>query len=140
MKENRQSGLQIKFHFRTTFPYLCFVDKKQKHRTIIFYKSYFDGFFIKQRGKVKDKIIWTFDLIEELQRIPETYLKHIENTDGLFEIRVQQGSDIFRIFCFFDQGQLVVLANGFQKKTQKTPKKEIEMAIKIREEYENEKR
>ena len=79
-------------------------------------------------------------MIEELQRIPETYLKHIENTDGLFEIRVQQGSDIFRIFCFFDQGQLVVLANGFQKKTQKTPKKEIEMAIKIREEYENEKR
>jgi phage-related protein len=51
----------------------------------------------------------------------------------------KQGSDIFRIFCFFDQGQLVVLANGFQKKTQKTPKKEIELALKIKEEYENEK-
>ncbi len=79
-------------------------------------------------------------LIEELQRVPETYLKHLENTDGLFEIRIQQASDIFRIFCFFDQGQLVVLANGFQKKTQKTPKKEIEKALKIKEEYENEKK
>ena len=79
-------------------------------------------------------------MIEELQRVPETYLKHLESTDGLFEIRVQQGSDIFRIFCFFDQGQLIVLANGFQKKTQKTPKKEIEKAIKIKEEYESEKK
>ena len=101
-----------------------------KFRTIIFYKNYFDEFFIKQRDKVKAKIIWTFDLIEELQRVPETYLKHLENTDGLFEIRVQQGSDIFRIFCFFDQGQLVVLVNGFQKKTQKTPKKKLRRHLK----------
>lgn len=78
-------------------------------------------------------------MVEDLQRVPETYLKHIENTQGLYEVRVQSGSDIFRIFCFFDQGQLVVLANGFQKKTQKTPKKEIEMALKIKAEYENEK-
>ncbi len=116
------------------------MEKKKKQRTIIFYKSYFDDFFNEQKQKVKEKIIWTFDLIEELQRVPETYLKHLENTDGLFEIRVQQGSDIFRIFCFFDQGQLVVLANGFQKKTQKTPKKEIEKALKIKEEYESEKK
>ena len=100
--------------------------KGPRHRTIIFYKDYFEDFFVKQRVKVRDKIIWTFDLIEELQKVPETYLKHIENTEGLFEIRVQQGSDIFRIFCFFDQGQLIVLANGFQKKTQKKhPKKNL---------------
>lgn len=116
------------------------MDKRRKQRTIIFFKNYFDDFFKVQKQKVKDKIIWTFDLIEELQRIPETYLKHIENTDGLFEIRVQHGSDIFRIFCFFSQGQLVVLANGFQKKTQKTPKKEIEIALKIKAEYESEKK
>ncbi len=115
------------------------MDKKQKNRTIIFYKNYFQDFFVEQRDKVKDKIIWTFGLIEELQIVPETYLKHIENTVGLFEIRVQQGNDIFRIFCFFDQGKLVVLATGFQKKTQKTPKQEIEKAIRIKEEYENEK-
>lgn len=78
-------------------------------------------------------------MIAEIQHVPETYLKHMEGTDGLYEVRVQQGKDIFRIFCFFDQGQLVVLANGFQKKTQKTPKSEIERALKIKEEYENEK-
>ena len=112
---------------------------KQKIRTIIFYKDYFEDFFIKQRDKVKDKIIWTLELIQELERVPETHLKHIENTNGLYEIRVQQGSEIFRIFCFFDQGQLILLANGFQKKTQKTPRKEIEKAIKIKNEYESEK-
>ena len=115
------------------------MNDKKKHRTIIFYKDYFEKFFVKQRQKVRDKIIWTFDLIENLQRIPELYLKYIENTEGLYEIRVQMGSDIYRIFCFFDQGQLVVIANGFQKKSQKTPKQEIEMALKIKGEYENEK-
>lgn len=117
--------------------YLCFVKEKQTYRKIIFFKDYFQTFFEKQNKKVKAKIVWTFDLIEDLQRVPETYLKHIEDTDGLYEIRVQVGSDIFRIFCFFDKGQLVVLANGFQKKTQKTPKNEIEFALKIRKEYEN---
>ena len=112
------------------------MSKQLKYRKITFFKSYFQDFFAKQSKKVKAKIIWTFELIEDLQRVPETYLKHIENTDGLYEIRVQFGSDIFRIFCFFDKGQLVVLANGFQKKTQKTPRKEIEMALKIKEEYE----
>ena len=111
----------------------------QKRRKIIFYRDYFNKFFIKQRDKVKDKIIWTFDLIEELPRVPGIYLKHLEGTNGLYEIRVKQGSDIFRIFCFFDQGNLVVLINGFQKKAQKTPKKEIERALKIKQEYESEK-
>ena len=77
-------------------------------------------------------------MIEEIERIPESYLKHIETTDGLFEIRIKLGSDLFRIFCFFDHGKLIILANGFHKKTQKTPKKEIERAIKIKEEFENE--
>jgi len=112
----------------------------QKRRKIIFYGEYFDKFFIKQRDKVKDKIIWTFNLIEELPRVPEIYLKHLGGTDGLYEIRVKQGSDIFRIFCFFDRGNLVVLINAFQKKAQKTPKKEIEKALKLKQEYENEKK
>ncbi len=117
----------------------CIVAKIQKYRKIIFFRSYFQDFFDKQTSKVKAKIVWTFELVEDLQRVPENYLKHIENTDGLYEIRVQTGSDIFRIFCFFEQGQLIVLAQGFQKKTQKTPKKEIEMALKIKREYENSK-
>jgi len=115
------------------------MDKNQKYRKIVFFKSYFQNFFNQQSKKVKEKIVWTFDLIEDLQRVPETYFKHIEDTDGLYEIRVQLGSDIFRIFCFFDKGNLVVLANGFQKKTQKTSKKEIELALKIKAAYENEK-
>lgn len=110
----------------------------KKFRSITFYKNYFQDFFAKQNKKVKAKIIWTFDLVEDLQRVPVTYLKHIENTDGLYEMRVQLGTDIFRIFCFFDQGQVVVLVNGFQKKTQRTPKKEIELALKIKAEYESE--
>ncbi len=118
--------------------YLCIVEKGE-FRTIVFYKDYFQTFFDKQTKKVKAKIVWTFDLIEDTQRVPETYLKHIEGTNGLFEIKIQFGSDIFRIFCFFDKGQLIILANGFQKKTQKTPKKEIELAIKIKSEYEKEK-
>lgn len=101
------------------------------------YKDYFENFFVKQRPKVKDKIIWTFELIEEIDRVPEIYLKYLEG--GLFEIRVQLASDIFRIFCFFEEEKLIVLANGFQKKTRKTPKKEIEKALKIKKEYEHEK-
>ncbi len=114
--------------------------KEQNNRTIIFYKEYFQNFFVKQSDKVQDKMIWTFDLIEQLERVPETYLKYIENSEGIYEIRVQIGTDIFRIFCFFDQGRLVVLANAFQKKTQKTPRQEIKKAIKIKREYENEKK
>ncbi|MEQ9218260.1 MAG: type II toxin-antitoxin system RelE/ParE family toxin [Cyclobacteriaceae bacterium] len=108
----------------------------KKIRTVIFYKDYFESFFVKQNEKVQKKTIWTINLIEEIQNVPEMYLKHIKGTDGLYEVRVQVGSNIFRIFCFFDQGQLVVLMNGFQKKTQKTPKTEIEKALKIKKEYE----
>ena len=59
------------------------MDRKQKYRKVTFYKNYFQTFFDKQSKKVKAKIVWTFDLVENLQRVPETYLKHIENTDGL---------------------------------------------------------
>ena len=112
--------------------------KNQKFRTVITYKHYFEEFFVKQRPKVKDKIIWTLDLIEEIDRVPETYLQHMQH--GLYEVRVKLASDIFRIFCFFDEEKLIVLANGFQKKTQKTPKQEIEKALKIKKEYEDEKK
>ncbi len=112
-----------------------FVGEIVKYRTIISFKNYFEDFLSKQKTKVREKIIWTFLLIEEVRQVPETYLKHIEGTDSLYEIRVQTGSDVFRIFCFFDEGKLVVLANGFQKKTQKTSKQEITRALKIKEEY-----
>ena len=115
--------------------YICFVSEIKKYRTVITYKAYFEEFLTKQKQKVREKIFWTFLLIEEVHQIPDTYLKHLEGTNGLYEIRIQLASDIFRIFCFFDEGKLVVLANGFQKKTQKTPKQEITKALKIMEEY-----
>jgi phage-related protein len=103
-----------------------------KLRTIVLYEHYFSKFYGRQRQKVKDKIVTQ-------HHIPSDYLKHVEGTEGLYEIRVQQGSDIFRIFCFFDDDKLVVLANGFQKKTQKTPMVEIERALRIKKAYEQEK-
>lgn len=71
--------------------------------------------------------------------VPKKYFSHMEDTDGLFEIRVEVGSNIFRVFSFFNEGNLVILLNGFQKKTQKTPKNEIELAEKLKKEYFNEK-
>ena len=73
--------------------YICIVSTAKKYRTIVTYKDYFEEFLKKQRQKVKEKIIWTFLLIEEVQQIPETYLKHLEGTDGLYEIRIQLGSE-----------------------------------------------
>ena len=114
------------------------MNSNKKYRSVIFYKDYFEKFFVKQPEKVKEKIIWTFELIEEIERIPDRYLKHIESTQGLYEIRVKLGREIYRIFCFFDKGKLIITINGFQKKTRKTPKKEIELALRIKQEYSDE--
>ena len=115
------------------------MQENPKIRTVIFYKNHFDDFLKSQNEKVQQKIFWTIDLIEVIEVIPETYLKHLENTDGLYEVRIKHGSDIFRIFSFFDEGKFVILTNGFQKKTQKTPQKEILKALKIKKEYETDK-
>jgi phage-related protein len=106
------------------------------NRKVIAYKNYFLDFYKEQNDKVQRKIEWTLKLIETNQQIPEKYFKHMTNTNGLYEIRVEVGSNIYRIFSFFDKGNLVVLGNAFQKKSQKTPKKEIERALKIKDEYE----
>lgn len=102
---------------------------------MITYKNYFEDFLNKQSPKVIRKIIQTLRIVELLERIPSTYLKFIENTNGLFEIRIKFGSDIFRVFCFFDEGKLVVLLSGFQKKTQRTPREEINRAERLMQEY-----
>jgi len=106
-----------------------------KKRELFFFKNYFESFFDSLDKKVQTKILWTFRLVEELDRIPEQYLKHLKNTSGLYEIRVQTGSNIFRIFCFFDIDNIIVVGHGFQKKSQKTPKQEIEKAERIKQEY-----
>ena len=108
-------------------------------RELFFFKNYFKDFYDKQRPKVKKRIIWTLKVIEEVDRIPETYFKHLEGSEGIYEIRVQVGSDIFRIFAFFDKNSLIIIGNGFQKKSQKIPHGQLEMAEKIRKEYYEEK-
>ena len=107
----------------------------KKHRTVIVYRSYFEEFLDLQTSKVQEKILQILRIIEEIDVIPTNHLRHIEGTNGLFEIRVSFGRNIFRVFCFFDTGQLVVLLSGFQKKTQKTPRKEIEKAVRLMNEY-----
>ena len=107
----------------------------EKIREIVAYKDYFEDFLTKQPVKVQDKIFKILEAIETLERIPTNYLKFIVGTNGLYEARIQLANDIWRIFCFFDNGRLVILLNGFQKKTQKTPKSEIEKAITLMNEY-----
>ncbi len=106
-----------------------------KERQIIFHGHHFQDFYIKVNDKVKEKIGYVFKLIQTVDKVPEKFLKHLEGTDGLYEIRVEVGSDIYRIFCCFDKGNIVVLFNAFQKKTQKTPKQEIDLALKLKKDY-----
>ncbi|OAQ43664.1 addiction module toxin RelE [Pedobacter psychrophilus] len=106
-------------------------------RQVVAYKNYFLDFYEDQTDKVQAKIEWTLNLIKVTPKVPEKFFKHLQGTKGLYEIRVEVGSNIYRIFSFFDKGNIVVLGNGFQKKSQKTPKQEIEKALKIMEEYQN---
>lgn len=110
-----------------------------KIREIIAYKHYFEEFLNSQPVKVQNKIYKVLEAIETLERIPSQYLKHMKNTDGLYEARVRLGSNIWRVFCFFDEGRLVILLNGFQKKTQKTPRNELNKAVQLMDQYFKEK-
>ncbi len=107
-------------------------------RIVKTYKRYFLDFYDEQIDEVQIKIEWTISLIATLDIVPAKYLKHIQGTKGLYEIRVDVNSNIFRIFCFFYKGNIIVVGNGFQKKTDKTPRSEITKALKIMEEYKNE--
>ncbi|SDD82077.1 Phage derived protein Gp49-like [Dyadobacter soli] len=109
-------------------------------REIFYYKHYYRAFFATLKPEAKKKFNWTLNLLTSVQRIPEKFLKHVEGSSGLYEIRVDAGSDIYRVFCFFDKGQIIVLGNGFQKKTPKTPRNELKLAEKLKNEYFDEKR
>jgi phage-related protein len=111
----------------------------EKVRQIIYFKDYFLDFFNEQTEKVKEKIDYILFVITVAERIPKKFFEHITGTNGLYEIRVEFQSNIYRIFCCFDEGKLIVLLNGFQKKTQKTPQVEIDKALKIKNEYFSEK-
>lgn len=107
----------------------------EKIRQILFYKDYFLDFFNDQTEEVKDKIEHILFVITVAERIPAKFFQHLTGTDGLYEVRVEYQGNIYRIFSCFDEGNLIVLFNGFQKKSQKTPAGDIERALKIKTEY-----
>jgi len=104
-------------------------------REIIYFRHYFEEFYDSLPQKVREKYRYVLYIIENIPKVPEKFLKQIEGTKGLYEIRVEFESNIYRTFCFFDAGRLVILLNGFQKKTQKTPKNEIVLAERLMKEY-----
>lgn len=92
-------------------------------RHIIFHEKYFVDFYLEQTEKVQEKIEYVFKIIRTVQNVPKKFLDHITGTDGLYEIRIEFESNIYRIFCCFDKGNLVVLFNGFQKKNSENTEK-----------------
>ena len=115
--------------------YLKYEQLSESVRKVVIYRDYFTEFYKKQSLAVRKKIDWTILLIQKVKIVPEKYLKHLTNTEGLWEIRISAANGIFRIFCFFDKGDLIILLSGFQKKTRKTPKSEIKIAERLKKEY-----
>lgn len=116
--------------FKVNFVLVKFTDRK-----IIFHGTYFTDFYLEQTAKVQEKIEYVLRIVRQVERISKKFFDHMEGTDGFYEIRIEVESNIFRIFCCFDERNIVILFNGFQKKTQKTPKTEIEKAQRLKEEY-----
>ena len=110
-----------------------------KVREVIAYENHFEEFLLEQPKKVQDKIFKIIEAIETLERVPANYFKSMEGTNGLYEAKIQLVSNIWRVFCFFDHGKLIIVLNGFQKKTQKTPKNELEKALRLMTKYYSEK-
>ena len=107
----------------------------KKKRQVIAFGNYFEEFLKKLDSRVQNKVFKIIEAIETLERIPSSYLKHLEGTKGLYEARIKLGSNIWRVFCFFDGDKLVILLNGFQKKSQKTPRNELNRAKRLMQDY-----
>ena len=104
-----------------------------KERRILYYKNYFIDFFMSLEDGAKKKVAHVLDMLKSQERLSTNFVKSIK--DGIYEIRAGHNGNIYRAFFIFDEGNIVMLFNGFQKKTQKTPQHEIEMAIKLKKEY-----
>jgi phage-related protein len=115
------------------FLYICTMERK-----IITYGGYFESFMSELDDKTQTKIQYGLMLLKTQDRMSTKFVKHI--IDGLFELRTEFNSNIYRVFFVFDGDNIVVLFNGFQKKTKKTPQREIEKALKIKAEYYADKR
>ena len=107
----------------------------EKVRFIKLFKNYYKEFYVAQTKVVRDKINFVLQMVEAQRMIPKKFFRIIEGSDGIYEIKVEIESNIYRIFCCLDEGAVVVLFHGFQKKSQKTPLKEIKKAEAIKKEY-----
>ena len=114
---------------------LAMEEKRRYVRQVVAYANYFKDFKKTLSRQVLSKIYQVFIYIMTFEDVPEKFLKSIVNVKGLYEIRVEESGNIYRIFCCMDEGNLVILFNGFQKKTQKTPSNEIKRAKRIMDEY-----
>mgnify|MGYP002858033714 CR=1 FL=1 len=107
----------------------------EKVRSIKLFRSYYKDFYVAQTQSVRDKMNFVLRLVETQRIIPKKFFRVIEGSDGIYEIRVEVESNIYRVFCCMDEGAIVVLFHGIQKKSQKTPPKEIKRAESIKKEY-----
>lgn len=110
--------------------YLCIM---KKAREIFYYKDYFISFYLSLESGAQKKIDYVLQMLKMQERVNERFVKFIR--DGIFEIRASHNGNIYRVFLIFDDGNIVILFNGFQKKSQKTPKSEIEKAMRLKQEY-----
>jgi len=117
-----------KLQYIETFFYLCAMKRK-----VTTYGGYFERFMESLDEKTQEKVLYGLLLLKTQERLSSKFVKLIR--DGLYELRTEYNSNIYRVFFIFDEGHIVVLFNGFQKKTQKTPNKEIEKALQIKEAY-----
>ena len=122
----RKNNLKVALY--GNFYYIC-----NMNRRIVTYQKYFDAFWYALDKGVKRKFSYVFSMLKTIDRLPTTFVKSMG--EGLFELRVEYESNIYRVFFIFDEGNIVVLFNGFQKKKQKTPKGEIDKALRIKNEY-----
>ena len=99
------------------------------------YGEYFLDFYNSLGKDIQEKIDWVFEIVKATDQIPKKFFEHFTGTDGIYAIRIEFQSNIYRILCFFDKGNLIVLVNSFQKKTQKIPPKEIALAEKLKKQY-----
>jgi len=109
-------------------------------RTVVFYRlpngqSPIETFLDSLTGKQAQKVLWVLQLVEELETIPRQYFKKLIDSEGIWEVRIQFGNDIFRLLGFFDGGRLLILTNGFVKKTQKISAQEITLATQRKNDY-----
>jgi phage-related protein len=99
------------------------------------YGDYFLDFYNSLNKDIQEKIDWVFEIVKITEQIPKKFFEHLTGTDGIYAIRIEFQSNIYRVLCFFDKGNLIILVNSFQKKSQKTPPKEIALAEKLKKQY-----